>query len=320
MSVNSLTTAVGKRGRQGGTVVGAGFGRRAMTPGAAASNVSEPESEPQPLAITPAKAPAKAPAAETVIAKSTTEEPVAKTVVGPQTAVEAGAAAGRPPSNALSTSPSNLSVGRPVDTNIQEEKSGQGVRKSEVVQFGKTALSIDFSYLADERRRAYFRGESGNELTPNEEAVLNLLGIGTDASIKASVAPYLADFFMNLRYCQTPTQLQLSSKCSLNQMVLWNIHFADEHATRKRIDAERQLRTPTTTLAGILPVVPLMNMLQRAEEEVGPEEDNAAILQLFELSPYVVPEAITKAKAKAPNAKTVPTSEDDAIRDIFTLM
>jgi hypothetical protein len=179
---------------------------------------------------------------------------------------------------------------------------------------GQIPLSIGFSELDDLRRRAYFRGESDAELESAEKDLLRRLGV--DEPMKDWIAPHLPSFFMNLQNCQTPLQMQLSSKCSLNQLVLWNILFADTAATRSRLKADRDLSSKLSgidlaTKARALRALrqPFAQAMSNSDEEK--EED---FTRLFTLVPVVA--AVEK---RADNSFANSSEEARMIDTLFTL-
>ena len=190
---------------------------------------------------------------------------------------------------------------------------------------GQIPLPIGFSEMDDLRRRAYFRGEPDVDLeTPEKQLLLRL---GVDVPMKEWIAPHLPAFFMNLQNCQSPLQMQLSSKCSLNQLVLWNILFADTAATRSRLKADGDLSAMTSgvDLAKTARALKALKqppwprpMPNTGEEET--EEDYARLFTLIPIAPVAAAAAAGAAGAAAGATAPVPELEEVAmISKLFTL-
>jgi hypothetical protein len=158
---------------------------------------------------------------------------------------------------------------------------------------GGQPLSIGFSELDDDRRRAFFRGaaqETGAFLTDNERLLLTKLGMDERVTQGELIAPYLASFFSNLEHCQTPAQLQLSSRCSLNQMVLWNLMFMNGEHTKRRLAAQRNTHeyASATDLVRLTKALSVFDAPVAGPNVIG-EETDQDILRLFTLVSAGVP-------------------------------
>ena len=107
---------------------------------------------------------------------------------------------------------------------------------SESITIGTNTFRIGQKGSDRSRRQQYFTRGTGS-LKPDEDKLLNALGI--DSDLREAYKLYLPTFFDKLPFCQSDTPLILSKSCEIPHFILWSVMFRSNQATQARVAQDR---------------------------------------------------------------------------------
>lgn len=180
---------------------------------------------------------------------------------------------------------------------------------SESITVGNKTFHISQKGSDRTRRQQYFTNGSGS-LTPEEEKLLEALGI--DSDLQAVYKLWLPTFFEQLPVCQSDTPLILSKSCEIPHFILWSVMFRSNQATQARV-AQHSVEHQSLSDISIAATEEVIRAFQTTEEADEPSSVASSTRSPTPASAR----SPRRAKRPAPPPPTSP--KDDDILRLFTI-
>lgn len=114
------------------------------------------------------------------------------------------------------------------------------------VQLGNKTFAIGFSDADNERRRQYFLDHS-TQLTDQEQALLDALGI--DVVMENILRLDLPIFFQKLAQCNSDASLVLKKECEIPYYVIWTTLLKNGQETSRRLKENQKITTGVSDIS-----------------------------------------------------------------------
>ena len=177
------------------------------------------------------------------------------------------------------------------------------------MQISNQSFSIGFSAEDNTRRQAYFRNKSG-QLTDQERAVLNALGI--DSILEESLKPHLAEFFQKLAICNGDISLLLRKQCEVPYFVVWSALFANRKETQRRLNENKKKHSSMMDITDAMTSALIKNLGKKKQADSF--DDIFTLITLQTIPAKGSEKPTTGASAKTTKSAAV------AVDEIFTLI